>query len=273
MRSKMICLFSVWSLRLGAQEPTAVLVGTVRDASTRRPISSATIDLPALRLSATTNDSGRFAISAIHPGKHEVVIRRVGFSPRRVTVTMVGSDTVRRQFELMEAAVLESVVVTSSVISSFEEHRALGLGSFITTAELERQRNRRLSDVLTQLRGVKIISGRSNRAWIANKRGVQSLNPRSCGVSDGRFGAFERGLDAQDVRMGARPCECYSLVYLDRAQVYRGSQLAGEPLFDVNSIPVDQIEAIEFYWGPAELPAMYAKLNSPCGVLVIHTRK
>jgi hypothetical protein len=44
-----------------------------------------------------------------------------------------------------------------------------------------------------------------------------------------------------------------------------------EPLFDINSIPVAQIEAIEYYASAAETPTKYSALNSQCGVLVIHT--
>jgi hypothetical protein len=42
-------------------------------------------------------------------------------------------------------------------------------------------------------------------------------------------------------------------------------------LFDINTIPVSSIEAIEFYATGAETPMKYASLNSECGVLVIHT--
>jgi hypothetical protein len=44
-----------------------------------------------------------------------------------------------------------------------------------------------------------------------------------------------------------------------------------EPLFDINSIPVASIEAIEYYATAAETPMKYATLNSECGVLVIHS--
>jgi hypothetical protein len=45
------------------------------------------------------------------------------------------------------------------------------------------------------------------------------------------------------------------------------------PLFDVNSIAPDRIEAIEFYSSPAQTPAKYSGLGSVCGVLVIYTRR
>jgi hypothetical protein len=46
-----------------------------------------------------------------------------------------------------------------------------------------------------------------------------------------------------------------------------------EPLFDTRRVSAEQIEAIEYYAGPAETPAKYSTLNTQCGVLVIHTRR
>ena len=53
--------------------------------------------------------------------------------------------------------------------------------------------------------------------------------------------------------------------------VYRG--LDAEPLFDLNSLRPNSIEAIEYYVGPASTPMRYARMNSNCGVIVIHTRR
>ena len=35
----------------------------------------------------------------------------------------------------------------------------------------------------------------------------------------------------------------------------------------------DQVEAIEYYSGPASTPMRYSRQNSNCGVIVIHTRR
>jgi hypothetical protein len=77
-------------------------------------------------------------------------------------------------------------------------------------------------------------------------------------------------LDAADSASGAKKT-CYAQVYLDRHFVYHGRP--AEPLFDINSIPPDRIEAIEYYASPAQTPAMYTQLNSTCGVVVIWTRR
>jgi hypothetical protein len=89
------------------------------------------------------------------------------------------------------------------------------------------------------------------------------------------------GLDKSDSLKFAPLWECYALVYLDNNLIWRGQKFTvrtphgvatqWEPLFDINSIPVASIEAIEFYATGAETPMKYASLNSECGVLVIHS--
>ena len=64
-------------------------------------------------------------------------------------------------------------------------------------------------------------------------------------------------------------CTCYAQVYVDGILQNPGSPT--EP-FDVNGIPPEQIEAVEWYASPAQTPVEYTRLGSTCGVLVIHTR-
>ena len=42
---------------------------------------------------------------------------------------------------------------------------------------------------------------------------------------------------------------------------------------NLQRIAVEDIEAIEFFAGPAQTPAEYSDLGSNCGVLVLHTRR
>ncbi len=84
-----------------------------------------------------------------------------------------------------------------------------------------------------------------------------------------------------DVAKRAPLWDCYALVYVDDHLVFRGQKTGGgrgsgasqvwEPLFDINSVPVAEIEAIEYYASAAETPLKYSVLNSQCGVVVIHT--
>lgn len=238
----------------------AVFTGVIVDDSTRRPIANAEVALPGLSRSGVTNDQGGFRIVDIPAGTHRVVVRRVGYGPLDTPVDFPPDATVERRIVLTALATLETVTVTGEApeLPEFEANRRLGLGHFLTRADLERQKGRRLSDVIAQAPGVRIVPGQGNRTWLTTSRGQRSLGNAPV-------------VDPADVAIGARPGLCYAQVYLDRTLVYAAKD--GEPLFDLNTIAPDQIEAIEYYAGPSQTPLKYGGLNSTCGVLVIHTRR
>ena len=62
-------------------------------------------------------------------------------------------------------------------------------------------------------------------------------------------------------------------VYVDGTQVYQYGVKPPMPLFNVNSIPPEQIEGIEAYSSASQVPVRFNKTGSGCGVLVIWTRK
>ena len=87
-------------------------------------------------------------------------------------------------------------------------------------------------------------------------------------------GAFR----VRTLRIGFRPATSAPVslavglarVYLDRMLMY-GPR--GDPPVDVNSIPPEEIEAIEYYPSAATTPMEYSTLHSTCGVIVIWTRR
>jgi len=51
-----------------------------------------------------------------------------------------------------------------------------------------------------------------------------------------------------------------------------GTREPTEP-WDINQIPPDQVEAIEYYASAAQTPMRYSRMASSCGVVVIWTRR
>jgi hypothetical protein len=240
--------------------PTGILKGIVLTDSTEQPISDAQVMLPSLQLQTVTDQRGSFRFSDVRAGEHELVVRRMGFGPLATRITIAANQSTDRRILLPSVVILDSVVVrANALLPSFEEHRAIGLGHFITRAELEKREGGRTADVLAQVAGAGVVRGKGSYAWVASTRGPHSLTPKS-GI-----------LDQADVALGAAPGACYAQVYLDHALVYSGRP--GEGLFSVNSLPVSAIEAIEYYAGPARTPLKYQRLDSNCGVLVIWTRR
>ena len=242
--------------------PSAALSGRVLAEGTLAPIARAEISIPVLDVVEVSNEHGAFAFKRIPKGKHFLEVRALGRSPLRMILEIGDTGRVVRDFVLKAVASLDTVnVVASAVVPSFEEHRATGLGQFFTRADLEKQKGRKLGDILSQTRGVRVLRGNANAAWLTSSRG-----PRSIGGSG-------RNVDQAEYRKGARNGECYAQVYLDAMLIYKSSRIANDELFDLNTVAAEQIEAIEYYSGPASTPLMYSRLNTECGVLVIHTRR
>lgn len=234
---------------LGAQSGTALLVGSVLADSSRLPIEGAEVSVPGISKRTLTVASGRFRIDGVSVGTHEVIVRYVGFSPHVMHIAFAANDSVEREMLLRPVPRLEPVNVQASMtIPSFEEHRRVGLGTFLTRPELEKQEGRKLSEILGQVRGIRLIRGSAGAAYLSSgPRPVTSLS------------------------RGAAAPSCYAQVFLDQTLVYRGEPR--EPLFDINSVSPVHIEAIEYYSGPGSTPLRYSRLNSQCGVIVIHTRR
>ena len=190
------------------------------------------------------------------------MVRRIGYGAADTHLTFQGNETVERRIVLGRAVTLEAMVVTDASIDrgmpGFEENRRLGLGHFMTRAELAKLEGVSLGSILEQIPGASILH-RNGGMWLRSNRptGMIAVPP-----------------DVTDSILGATP-GCYSQVYLNNARVFSGRVIGGrlEPLFNLNSINPAQIEAIEFYSSPAQTPLKYSTTESQCGVLVIWTRR
>lgn len=212
-----------------------------------------------------TDSSGQFRIATLPPGSYPLTARKIGYSVVESGIALDPGATTELSLVMSTVDILSAVEVTADrYLTDFEHHRKMGFGKFITREDLEKIRGGHLSTLFQQTPGVAVVRGTGNHAWLAGARGPRSI------------GRGARGIDDADRIMGARDA-CYAHVYLDNMPIYRGKppdpRRPAEPLFDINSIPPEAVEAIEFYSGPAQTPAKYATLNSECGVLVIHTRR
>ncbi len=244
---------------------TGILAGLVTD-STNAPIGGVEVGLPDLSKTTLTNEQGAFALRDVPPGVQHVLARRVGYGPVEAQIAIEAGRTVERRIRMVRATKLDSVVVTEKVVDhqldDFEVNKKLGLGHFLTRAELAPQEGRSTGAVMTTLPGIKVFAI-GPYAWVGSGR----HNATSFGRG------MVAGIDKSDEAKRAPHWDCYALVYVDDHLEFAGRKFNGtwEPLFDINSIPVAEIEAIEYYASAAETPTKYSTLNSQCGVVVIHT--
>jgi hypothetical protein len=174
-------------------------------------------------------------------------------------------------------------LVRNAKLREFDRRRSMGHGRFLTEADLEKDQYRQLSDVLKKLPGMLMV--RAKRAngvspsavFVVNARGTATLNLESpifgknCPVGIWLDGVpMYRGLDRNVVKtaFGSGVSSGVS----SGASSGGGGGGMSEPPFDINSITTTQVAAIEFYAGPATMPAELNATQGTCGALVIWTK-
>lgn len=172
-----------------------------------------------------------------------------------VTLLIAAPWALHAQVTTLPGVTVEAERVRGAKMRIFEQRRAMGIGRFLSEADLAKDQSRQLADVLRRLPGA-MIARDKGAAYITSSRGTATIENRP---------AFQLP-DRRRLRDGLCPIG----VMLDGVSVYRGT---GEPPFDVNQVPTSHLLAIEFYAGPAQVPA---ELNSTggtgCGLLVLWTK-
>lgn len=247
--------------------PLATLRGTVVSDSLALPIADADVAIDALRLRARSDARGAFTLSGVPAGTHELTVRRLGFGALRTSITLAGNEDEERRIVLRPVTVLDSVEVTAARndprLADFEENRRLGLGHFLTRDELAKNTGRRMGDLVSMVPGAGVVRNRAG-AYVLSKRYVVSLGATSPQAPGSIYvpTAIEK---RQGLVEG-----CYAQVWVEGQLMNPGQPT--EP-YDINQHAPQEVEAIEYYAGPAQTPSRYERLNSNCGVVVIHLRR
>jgi hypothetical protein len=257
-----------------ARAPSGRLRGRVLMDSSRLPIVGAQVLLPGLSLSVRSDAKGAFSLPDIPEGTHQFIVRRPGFGALDTTITVDADGDAERTVYLSRTTVLDSVSVnatrTDRALLEFEEHRRLGLGRFLTREALEKQESQRMSEVVSTLSGLGVSRGPS-QGYALSKRYVVPLSAAApCKDRSGKSSHGTVYVPTNAERAQGITCACYAQVYLDGGLMNGGLPT---PPFNLNELLTSQIEAVEWYAGPSETPARYTRLNSACGVLVVHTRR
>jgi hypothetical protein len=193
--------------------------------------------------SQRTNDKGEFKFTGVPAGVQIVGVRMPGFAPQIDTIEVEAASEILREFKLSRIeTTLPRVPVTTTLLDrklvEFHERRRMGIGRFLDSAEFANARGTRTADRLKKLPGLMIGRGRfSSEAYV--------LSTRSPG------------------KLALAPGPCRAAIWLD------GVKLTD---FNVNQLDPSLIAAVEWYAGPASVPAKFNVTSSVCGVLVIWTR-
>lgn len=219
-------------LRILNSERSGRLVGRVFDRATGGPVAAAVVSVLDRPMEVESDQQGRFRLSGVPVGEHEIEVRHIGYASLRHAVSVTSGLTTEAEIGLVpEPVELEPLVVTGTrsrrlEIKGFYERRhwgeLLGLGTFITAADIERWPSSRIDHVVTN---------------------------QVVGISQGLLN---------------RRTGCVMQAYLDGMRVS-----VGELRHLV--LPIE-VAGIEVYKGPASLPAELGGSSSRCGVIAIWTK-
>ena len=237
VRSSLILLAAL-PAPLAAQ---AVLAGRTLSDSTKDPLAGVEVVLEKPASRVATDAEGRFSIGEIPWGVQTVIVRKIGYRPVHLRLTVAGDDTVEVDIPMKAAAVeLAPIEVTASTVrrgmEDFARRRLTGFGRFYDAKDLRRAEHRRLGDFLAGVHGVRVLGG-GTRAVLMSSRS-----------------------------------NCPMAVWLDGVPLTG----AGSRRFpqDINEFSLSQLDGIEVYSGTAETPVeLTGAGGGSCGTVVLWTRR
>jgi hypothetical protein len=235
--------------RLGAQGSVA---GRVLTAETKSPIVGAEVSVAGQPRQAITDSLGKFSLRDVKAGMVFVITRAVGFRPDTARVEIFPDESVSRDVTLQPSSttlgtvvVRDSMIVTAAKLREFDERRHAGVGGrFLDSTVIKKWESRKTGDIFTTIPGVDVTRQRSS-AYLIGGRATQPLRASA----------------------SSRPPPCFMDIYLDGAPV-----ALGNTPFDVNTISLYHVAAVEVYSGPASVPARYNRTSYNCGVVLIWTK-
>lgn len=243
-------MFGLLALPSSGSAQTATLRGRVLSAATRQPVPNATVSLTNQARETRTDSLGQFTLRDLRPGEVTLVVQAVGFAPARATVPLSAGPPLDLDIDLDPvSAVLDSVVTEADAdaprnmgMREFESRRAIGIGRFITRADLLQDRGRTLDAVLrAKLPGVRLLNVNGMILASSGRGSISIITPIA-----GR---------------------CLVNVIVDDVLRYANGMML--PPFDVRSLEASMIAGVEFYT-PAATPAEFNRAgNAACGTLVI----
>jgi len=132
-----------------------VVDGVVTDTSLV-PLADAVASIVGSGIQVVTGANGHFRILGLSSGQHYILIRRLGYQPLTTELRTEEGDTVRASFALERlATALDTVLVAtkrpSPRMAEFESRRALGIGQFMTAAEIDKLNVVATDDLLHRL--------------------------------------------------------------------------------------------------------------------------
>lgn len=235
----------------GAQSPGAIIVFGVVRTTQGVAIPGADVWIDGTDRRVVSNDSGEYRIDGVPSGKTKVMVRHIGFHPDSKRLTLAPGDTRQVRFALegmleeLDAILVTAREGSNGRMQEFWARRMVGIGVFITRAEIERLRPGQTVDLFRGVMGIRIISRGTEGTRLVSGRSGISASPRGNSAASNA---------------------CAMQYYVDGVFMTPGT-------FSVDEIVPAQLEAVEVFRGPSEIPARFRQRDTGCGLVVIWTRE
>jgi hypothetical protein len=224
-----------------AQAPDGYLSGTVIDRATGSGLAAADIQLVDGGRRIVTDSAGAYAFPDLPAGIVRFLVRARGFPTTRVAVALVRGERLSRVIELDSATVHADPAQALPGVAI-----AAPAPPAPRYVDFER---RRLNG-----RGQYLVKDDLEKAGYGSlqdaMRGLRGVNV-DCGGGNGCT-----------IRMARAPMRCSPEYIIDE----RTDNTFGP------STPIRDIEGIEVYTGPSDVPGEFAGRRAGCGVVVVWTR-
>lgn len=221
---------------------TCSLGGVVVESESGRPLAGATVTLPAVEVTATTDAEGRFILYEVPAGRHRILVAYRGHRARARQIDLAAGRHTEVRIALRVSEALgpreEDVVPLPPLgvridrppprgkLGPFHRRLEAGRGSFITQDEIVERDPNQMTDLLREVVGIRVYG--------SSPFGTAVSSVRGCGLR-----VFIDGLPA--------------------------------PGFRVDDMPPQDVAGVEIYTGPAQTPVEFRRAGD-CGALVIWTR-
>jgi TonB-linked SusC/RagA family outer membrane protein len=245
-------VFGAFALCFASATPAAAqqrggVRGTVREASSQRPVEGVQVFIPGTQMTTTTDAQGRYELSAVPAGGAQVRVRAPGYSSALATTMVVGGQSVTVDFALNTSVIaLDEVVVTGTGATTERKQ----LGNTIATVKADV-----LADAPVQ---------NFSEAIAAREAGVSIL--ASSGAAG--EGARIRIRGNASLSQGNEPVVYVDGVRVDRSTTALNPTGNSSRLDDINP---EQIERVEILKGAAAA-TLYGS-EASAGVIQIFTKR
>lgn len=241
-------------LHLDAQRPEGRLAGAVIDRKTGQPLSGVTVVSLLDGRSITTDTSGTYLFEKLPAGIVRFLFRATGFPQQGLVVALAKGEMMDRRVEMDSTSAAKAADdaaaeqtrkgprVQQLALVKVEEAPSMGP----RYANFERRRKTGSGQYLVR-EDIEKAGNNSLQDAVRTLRGVTL----DCG---GGLGCT--------IHMTRAPMRCAPEYIVDDN---------ADNVFGPN-VAVRDIEALEVYTGPADVPGEYAGRNAGCGVIVIWTK-